>query len=275
MTFQNLYLKLAVAAMLLAAPGSIQAQGNAAAHPAGYLSATGIPDFLSIVPPAPAAADGRDQADRAIFRATRAAQNTPRWTLAQHDADYSVTGLFGAFACALGSAPDARSAPHLSALLARVTTDSAAAAAGVKDRYKRKRPFLVDDGPICVARDESLVNSFDYPSAHATLGWATGLILAELEPSHATALLARGRSYGDSRIFCGVHNSSAVETGRIIGAALVSALHGSSAFRKDMQAAGKELAALRKGQGTQQPSCATEAKAISESPYAIRPDVQQ
>lgn len=270
MAIQNWYLKLAAGTMLLAAAGSIQAQNDAVVPAKGYLT-TGSPDLLIIVPPAPVAGDARDVADRAIFRATRSAQNTPRWTLAQHDADWSVTGLLGAFACALGAAPDSRNAPRLSALVARVTVDGNAASGGVKDRYRRKRPFLVDDGPICVTRDDFLVNSFDYPSGHSTLGWVIGLILAELEPDRATTVLARARAYGESRVFCGVHNSSAVEAGRIVAAALVAALHGSPVFRKDMQAAGKELAELRKGHKLEQPSCAVEAQAVSESPYSVRP----
>ncbi len=270
MTIRNWYLKLAAGTMLLAGAGSIQAQQQAAAPPEGYLK-TGAPDFFLIVPPAPVAGDPRDTADRAIFRATRSAQNTPRWMLAQHDADWSVSGLLGAFACALGSAPDSRNAPRLSALVARVTSDGNAASGGVKDRYRRKRPFLVDDGPICVARDDALVNSYDYPSGHSTLGWVTGLILAELEPDRATAILARARAYGESRIFCGVHTASAVEAGRIVAAAVLAALHQSPAFRKDMQAAGKELAALRKNHGAESASCAAEAQAVSESPYSVRP----
>ena len=36
---------------------------------------------------------------------------------------------------------------------------------------------------------------------------------------------------------CGVHNMSAVESGRTNASALVAALHGSAEFRKDMDAA--------------------------------------
>lgn len=265
MRISNGLLRLAAGALLLAAAGLAQAQMPVAPS-GGYLN-SGAPDLLTVVPPAPAAGDPRDLADRAIFRATRAAQNTPRWTLAQHDADYSVAGLLGAFACALGEAPDSRNAPRLSALVGRAIADSNAASGGIKQEYRRKRPFLVDDGPICVARDSFLVNSFDYPSGHSTLGWVTGLILAELQPEHAAAILARARAYGESRIFCGVHNASAVEAGRIVAAALVAALHGSAEFRKDMQAAGKELADLRKGAASQAASCAVETREVAESPY--------
>jgi acid phosphatase (class A) len=271
MALNNWYRKLAAGAVLLAAAGSLQAQSPATATPNGYLGTTETPDLLAVVPPAPVAGDPRDTADRAIFRATRSAQGSQRWTLAQRDADYSAAGLLDAFSCALDAAPDARNAPRLSALVARAVADSNAAVSRVKDRYRRKRPFLVDGGPICVVRDEFLASSFDYPSGHSALGWVTGLILAELEPDRAAAILARARAYGESRIFCGVHNASAVEAGRIVGASVVAALHGSPAFREDMRTAGAELAALRRHLKSEKPSCAMEAQAVSESPYAAIP----
>ena len=270
MTLNNRYWKLAAGTLLLAAAGSLQAQRPAAA-PTGYLGTADAPDLLIVVPPAPVAGDARDAADRAIFRATRSAQGSPRWAQAQHDADYSAAALLSAFSCALAAAPDARNAPRLSALVARVIADSNAATSRVKDHYRRKRPFLVDNGPICVARDEFIVNSFDYPSGHSALGWVIGLVLAELEPDRAAAILARARAYGESRIFCGVHNASAVEAGRIVGASVVAALHGSPAFREDLRAAGAELAALRGNHGAAGPSCVTEAQAVSQSPYAGTP----
>jgi len=270
MPFRKWYLLSSACALLLAGAGSVRAQDMAAAAK-GYLAPAEAPDLLKIVPPAPAAGDPRDTADREIFKSTRSAENSPRWTLAQHDADYSVKGLLAAFACALGETPDAKTAPRLTTLLNRATADSVASSGGLKIQYKRKRPFLVDDGPICVAREASLLNSYDYPSGHSTLGWVTGLILAELEPDHSTAILARARAYGESRIFCGVHNASAVEAGRIVAASVVAALHGVPAFRDDMQAAAKELAALRKTPEAASPACAVESRGVAESPYRVQP----
>src|SRR6201999_527360 len=93
--------------------------------------------------------------------------------------------------------------------------------------------------------DESLVNSFDYPSGHTTLSWTLGLILSELDPDHSTAIMTRARSYGESRVVCGVHNASAIEGGRTTGATVYAALHASAEFRADMAAAKAEIAAAR------------------------------
>jgi len=252
---------LALASLLQGQPG--------APAPQGYLGTTS-PSLIAVVPPAPAAGDARDTSDRAIFRATRSAANSARWVMAQHDADYSVAGLLNAFACSLGVAPNAGNAPRLEKLLARASTDSNSANAVLKDRYRRKRPFLLDNGPICVPRDDFLVNSYDYPSGHSMLGWMTGLILAELEPDHAAAILARARAYGESRVFCGVHTASAVEAGRVAAAALVAELHAVPEFRQDLEAAGKELAELRQHHEAELPSCETESRLVSSSPYFLQ-----
>ena len=94
------------------------------------------------------------------------------------------------------------------------------------------------------------------------------VILAELAPDRATEILSRARSFGESRLICGVHNLSAVEAGRTNGSIVVAGLHGSAAFRADMDAARKEMAALRKSaRAPGGATCAAEAELIAKSPY--------
>jgi acid phosphatase (class A) len=227
-----------------------------------YLSGSEIPDMTRVLPAAPVAGDARDTRDRAIFLATRALQGSPRWTLAQSDADWHTPALMNAFSCALGVVPDATKTPRLAALMTEVSNESNVIVNRVKDTYKRQRPFHVDQGPICASAE-----GLDYPSGHSTLGFAMGLILTELEPDRATDLLARGRAFGESRVVCGVHNASAVEAGRIEAAALVAALHGSPKFRRDMDAVRSELDAFRKGPAPKPQSCDIETGLIATSPY--------
>ena len=79
-----------------------------------------------------------------------------------------------------------------------------------------------------------------WPSGHAMLGWTYALLLAELVPEQADAVLLRGRQFGDSRVVCGVHYPSDVEAGRAVGAALVARLHAEPQFVADMAAAKAE-----------------------------------
>jgi len=253
----------AVTVLVAVAATSALAQKAAPARQPGYLTADAIPDMIRVLPTAPATGSPRDTADRGIFLATRALQDSPRWKLAQSDNDMSIPGMLAAFRCALGVTLTAKNAPRTRALLERVSTDANTLTGPPKDHFHRKRPFLVDDGPVCVARPDT----WDFPSGHSTLGWATGLILTEIVPDRATELMTRGRSFGESRVVCGMHNASAVEAGRVVGAALVAALDSSGEFRSDLAAARNEIAALRRNPPAVSSSCTAEAALIATTPY--------
>jgi acid phosphatase (class A) len=201
-------------------------------------------DFAAVLPPAPQSGDARDAADRAIFLATRALQDSARWQMAADDADLGASDLLRHFSCSLDIEVTPQQAPRLVALLQQATREAAQSMAQAKNFYKRQRPFLVDQGPTCVA-PATVGNSFDYPSGHTTAGWAWGLVLAQVDPQHAVPILARGRAIGDSRVICGVHNASAVEGSRTLTSAVVAAEAASTQFQSDVAAARGELATLR------------------------------
>jgi acid phosphatase (class A) len=96
----------------------------------------------------------------------------------------------------------------------------------------------------CITPSAALRASYSYPSGHASIGWAWALVLAELEPSFADSLFLRGREFGDSRVVCGLHWPSDVESGRLIGAAAVARLHADGTFMTQLQAARAELNAV-------------------------------
>ncbi len=230
----------------------------------GYLGDT-APDTYRIIPPAPTAGSIRDQADRAAFLATRGLKDSPRWALAINDVDLNVAKDMS---CAVGVELNPKSTPKLVALIQKMGPDISRATNHPKDIYKHKRPYLVDDGPICVDKSPFLAASPDYPSGHVTFGWTVGLILAELAPDRATEILVRARAYGESRMVCGVHTMSAVESGRTNASALVAGLHGSAAFRSDMDAVRTEIAQARAtGPAPDPAACAAEAELTKGSPY--------
>jgi acid phosphatase (class A) len=255
--------KPVLAAALLAVLGLGAAP---APKPAGYLTVQTAPDTLKILPEAPVAGTSRYEADRTIFLQTRSMKDGPRWTMAQGDVDQGA--ILKDMACALGVQLTPQNAPRLTALLKRILPDVVRAVNRPKEFYGRKRPFLIDEGPICSPLTPQLAASPDYPSGHATWGWTVGLILAELAPDRATEILVRARAFGESRIVCGVHNLSAVEAGRTNASALVAALHGDPGFRADLEAARREVAAARRGgPAPDMAACAAEAKLTAASPY--------
>ena len=69
-------------------------------------------------------------------------------------------------------------------------------------------------------------------------------------------------------MICGVHTASAVDAGRANGAALVAALHTSSAFRADLDLARAEIANLRSaGHSPDAAKCEAEAELIATQAY--------
>ncbi|HEY4030672.1 MAG TPA: Ca2+-dependent phosphoinositide-specific phospholipase C [Caulobacteraceae bacterium] len=228
-----------------------------------YLSPETTPDGVRILPRPPAKGGPVARADRQVFAATRPLQGSPRWNVATSDVD---TGPFEHFACALGARLTPQTAPALARLLDRAGT--AGVADPVKDLYRVKRPYIGTAAPICQARTAHLAGNGDYPSGHAANGWMEALILAELAPDRATEILARGRAFGESRLVCGAHSLSAVEAGWMAGAAATAALHGSAAFRADLEAARAEMAKARASAPAPDAStCRAEAAALAKPAY--------
>ncbi|MFI4964785.1 MAG: phosphatase PAP2 family protein [Caulobacterales bacterium] len=253
-----------LAAAALATQGVAPAPRPLPPPPQPYLG-DAAPDTLKILPPAPVAGTARYEADRKMFLGTRRLEGTPRWALARNDDN--AAGIVKDMSCALGVELTAQNAPRLMAMIPRIGRDSSRATNRPKDFYQRRRPFLIDQGPICLDRNGGIARSFDYPSGHNTFSWAVGLVLAELAPDRATEILVRARAFGESRLVCGVHNMSAVEAGRTNGSIVVAALHGSAEFRNDLKVARQEVAAARQAGPAPDPAiCAKEAELL-KSPY--------
>jgi acid phosphatase (class A) len=253
------------AMLMAAAAAGLLGAAPAPPRPGGYLG-DAAPDTLAILPPAPVAGSTRYEADRTVYLATRSLDGSDRWKMAQGDVDSRA--IMKDLACSLGVELTPQNAPKLTAMITKLAVDVGRATNQPKDHYQRKRPYLVDEGPICVPKTDDLAASPDYPSGHNTWGWTIGLIMAELAPDRATPILSRARAFGESRLVCGVHNLSAVEAGRLNGSIVVAALHGQEAFRQDMDAARKEVAAARKAGPAPDPAaCAAEAAVVAKSPY--------
>jgi hypothetical protein len=207
-------------------------------QPDHYLPGPGV-DLVKVLPPAPERGSPRYDADRRIFRETRKLLATPRGAQATSDVRNDVPAILADFSEAAGRPLSPDNAPALTALLTRMRLDVASAVNAAKNTWQRQRPFHLDKGNICQPRAQ--LDSYDYPSGHTSWGTSVALVLAELIPDRATEILARGRAYGDSRYICGAHNMSAVEGGRLAAASMVARLHADPAFRRDLDAARREL----------------------------------
>ncbi len=265
-------LRLAAAASLaaaLAACSSTPTRSGApdedpTQHASGYLQGDAIPDSLALSPAPPAPGSVWAQLDEAVAREAIGMRGSARFQQAHADADLSFPAGAEQFSCALGVAVTAQDTPTLYTLLERSRIDASAATKAAKHHYQRPRPFMVNNEPTCTPEDEQdLRKSGSYPSGHTSIGWAWALILAEIDPEHATALIERGRNYGHSRLVCNVHWFSDVQQGRFMGAATVARLHDNPAFVADLAKARRELAYARTLKQSLPRDCAAETAALT------------
>lgn len=232
-------------------------------HPHGYLTAENTPNAANFLPPPPEEGSLREQADIAAYRAMRALEGSERWAIARADNEIETPGAPRAFDCALGFKFQPEQMPTLTLLMGKMLGDLEMIQTPAKKGYFRKRPFVVEPLPTCIAPEVWLGASGSYPSGHSALGWAWSLVLAELAPDRADAILRRGLAYGESRAVCGVHYVSDVEAGRIIGATIVTRLKADPAFQADFARAKQEFDAAR--------AAATESTAACPASLARQP----
>jgi acid phosphatase (class A) len=259
---------LGAGALLVAAGATLVAELSHAQHSVtqhhGYLGAT-VRQLGDRIPPPPAG-PAVVEADRRVFRATRALQGSSRWKQAANDRYRSAPSLLKDFSCASGLNLTPERTPHLASLLDNAGADGAHVAARAKPRFKRPRPYTLDEGPTCLPT-KGFEDFHDYPSAHSARGWTWGLILAELLPDRRRQLLSRAQAYADSRVVCGFHSPTGAEGGRTVAVLTFNALMRNPRFKADMQQASTDLTALKQhGQVPPARQCRAEQR-MKDTPY--------
>lgn len=234
--------------------------------PAGYLGRA-LPDSLALVPPPPAPRSAAFAQDEAVHKASQALRNGARGALATQDADLHFPAVAHTFDCALGASVTPADTPRLYLLLQRSMVDAGLATYGAKNHYQRQRPFVHYNETTCAPADEAALRTDgSYPSGHTAVGWAWGLILVEIAPARADAVLARARAFGESRLVCNAHWQSDVLAGRTVAASAVARLHADATFRADLAAARDELP---RATAPDPAACATEARLLAPLPGTL------
>jgi len=218
-----------VAAIALAAPA--QAQNRPIVN--------GPPpiDAPALIGSAPAPDSARAAADRLSMRG----QVSPE-RLARANADNPWTPWV-AMQPVFGDGFTEQRLPRTARVFNDVLQGLSPAIGAAKNANSRPRPLITDPSVLrCDALDPAVAAQSSYPSGHGAGGWAWALVLAELVPSRADAVLQRGRDFGDSRVICGYHYPSDIEAGRTIASGVIARLHADVNFRRDLDAARSELA---------------------------------
>ncbi len=207
-----------------------------------------VPNLVEALPPPPPLGSIDFQRDKAIFCQTRGQCQTERWKQAVWDAEdrKHLSDLFlDSFGIRI--TPDDTPATH--ALLQEVMKYVGRAINPAKDHWKRIRPFDFFGMPssTCTPHDEhELSTNGSYPSGHTSRGWGLALVLAEISPERQGAILKRGYELGQSRVICGVHWQSDVDTARLGASAAVVQMHNNPQYLDMLQIAKQEIADLRR-----------------------------
>ena len=210
-----------------------------------FLSKDEIPNAAWYLPAPPDTSSVAFLYDYNRYQWGRSLRSTYRGRIADFDTFWQTDSVLKGFAPVFGFYITRTSAPETYKLIARAAIDAEYGVDGAKECYMRKRPYMqFHEHTGCPTDEEELSHNGSYPSGHSAIGWATALLLAELNLSCANAIIQRGYEYGQSRVIEGYHYQSDVDAARLSSSAVVATLHGDAEFQKQMEKARRELARL-------------------------------
>lgn len=247
-----------IALSVLLTASSVMAQGQEApakkikdhrtAPELFFLQEGDVPNSYLLLPPPPDGASITFLNDQARYSWGKTLRNTERGAQAARDARVDGNGVPMAFSEAFGIEINEANAPEILKLIIGMREDAGdLGTREAKNYYNRQRPFSFYDEDTCNPEQQAeLSTNGSYPSGHTSIGWATALVLAEINPERQNEILKRGYEMGESRVICGYHFQSDVDAGRITGAVTVARLHADPAFQAQLAKAKEEFKMLKK-----------------------------
>jgi acid phosphatase (class A) len=217
---------LLLLSLLLAGQNALAADGNVTPLPV---------ELTNLLPPPPAAGSAAARHDLDVVLAMQHARTAAEAAAAKADSQRSVFR----FADALGPDLQADHLPRTAAFFQRVTALDKAEVKQAKDFWQRPRPAAVSAQVQPLAPEKP--DDWSYPSGHATFGYTTAVLLANMLPEKRAAIFARADLYAQHRIVMGAHFPSDVEAGRLAGTVLGEQLLSDPTWQADYAAARAEL----------------------------------
>lgn len=213
-----------------------------------FLQEGDVPNSLFLLPPPPDGMSITFMNDQARYNWGKTMRNTARGDTAVTDARVGGDGVPRAFSEAFGVDITKEGTPEIYTLIVGMREDAGdLGTREAKNHYNRTRPFAYYEEMTCnPEQQEELSSNGSYPSGHTSIGWATALVLAEINPDRQNQILKRGYDMGESRVICGYHFQSDVDAGRLTGAMTVARLHADPAFQKQLDKAKNEFKKLKK-----------------------------
>ena len=178
-----------------------------------FLKSSQVVSSYDLLPPPPAVDSIAFLNDKAQYEKGKLLRNTERGKQAYNDAQVEGDGVPRAFSEAFGYTISAQTTPEIFKLVTKLREDAGdLATRSAKQTYMRIRPFAYFKESTCRPEDEAtLSKNGSYPSGHTSIGWATALVLAEINPARQSEIIKRGYEMGQSRVICGYHWQSDVD----------------------------------------------------------------
>lgn len=211
-----------------------------------YLKSSEVIDSYKLLPPPPEVDSILFLNDKAQYEKGKLLRKTPRGEQAYHDAHVAADGVPQAFSEAFGMKISKETTPELYKLMRNFREDAGdLSTRTAKKGYMRIRPFAYFEESTCRPDDEAtLSKNGSYPSGHTAIGWATALVLSEINPARQEEIIRRGYEMGQSRVICGYHWQSDVDAARLVSGAVVATLHTKPEFIKQLEKAKEEFKKL-------------------------------
>ena len=213
-----------------------------------FLQIGEVANSLELLPPPPQPGSILFLNDQAQYQWGLMQRRTPRGDQAVTDARVDGAGVPNAFSEAFGVKISKENTPEIFKLVVNMREDAGdLATRAAKEHYMRVRPFAFYEKTTCnPEQQQELSTNGSYPSGHTAIGWATALVLAEINVDRQNEILKRGYEMGQSRVICGYHFQSDVDAARLVASAVVARLHANDAFMKQLEKAKKEFESLVK-----------------------------
>ena len=209
-----------------------------------YLNYEDVASSLKLLPPPPEVTSIQFLWDDAQYKKGKMMRSSARGEQAVRDASPGADSFSSAFGCEISK----ENTPEIYKLISTMREDAGdLSTREAKNYYMRPRPYMfyAEDTSVPGAQSGLSTNG-SYPSGHTAVGWATALVLAEINVENQDAILIRGYEMGQSRVISGFHFQSDVDAGRLVSAAVVARLHANDEFNAQLKKAKKEFEKLKK-----------------------------
>jgi acid phosphatase (class A) len=203
-----------------------------------WLSKDEIKAIVAGEPPPPASGSDAEKADIQAEVAAQNSRDAARIAEAKRDEGYSVA----LFTDVIGPKITPQSNPQTFLFFDKVNKQIAKVVGESKEHWHRLRPYQAHPDvihPIFQA------GGYSYPSGHSTHSYAFAVVLGYLFPNKAAAFLDRAHQIAQSRVDAGVHYTSDIREGEVVGKEIAKELRANPEFRQELDAAKTELAAQK------------------------------